>query len=240
MFRAWGSGHKFLYRLFGLNLANLLGVTVANVGYGTYPKQRAEEQIEDVATAVEFLHSEAGRFQVDPSQIHLMGHSSGAHLVVMALLQRPSIRQKVHSVIPVSGVYDLVQHRRYECARGVENISTLEPACGGFEGSYDLLSPMILLEGAEFKASLDQPLPPFFLIHGLRDGTVPSKCSTLFHQALLEYDIPVTFEKLEHENHASIIMDIIQLDPTEEPIQKTSDMPVLAAHVARVLEGRLG
>ena len=233
--RAWGSGSKFLYRLFGMNLANLLGVTVANVGYGTYPTQRAEEQITDVVTAVNFISSEGDRFGVDRNEMFLMGHSSGAHIATMAVLQESSIRSKLKALVPLSGVFDLNAHYRYECARGVEDISTLKPACGGSEESYRRLSPQWMVRDDRFKASLSEPLPPVFLVHGLRDGVVPHTSSGYFHQALVEQGVSVSFERLKEDDHASFVLDIIRIDPTETALPIEDSFPVLAACLRKVI-----
>lgn len=69
------------------------------------------DMVQQLRRAVQWLHRHAGRFGGDPQQIHLVGHSSGAHLASVLLTTRwadhglPDKVFKTGSCI--SGMYDL-------------------------------------------------------------------------------------------------------------------------------------
>jgi len=104
-----------------------------------------------------------------------VGHSAGAQLCMMALLQRAQAaqaaaataasepvtngtqhhnqqQQQQHLRMPqqfvgVTGVYDIAKHYAYEKDRGVHSLSTMLPAMGGFE-HFAANSPSVILAAA--------------------------------------------------------------------------------------------
>jgi acetyl esterase/lipase len=63
--------------------ANGKGWAFASANYRLVPQATVEQQAADVASAVAWLRSNAGRQGLDPNRIVLMGHSAGAHLVAL-------------------------------------------------------------------------------------------------------------------------------------------------------------
>jgi acetyl esterase/lipase len=63
--------------------ANGKGWAFASTNYRLVPQATVEQQAADVASAVAWLRSNAGRQGLDPNRIVLMGHSAGAHLVAL-------------------------------------------------------------------------------------------------------------------------------------------------------------
>eukprot|EP00878_Enallax_costatus_P019497 GHUV01020570.1.p1 GENE.GHUV01020570.1~~GHUV01020570.1.p1 ORF type:complete len:468 (+),score=134.16 GHUV01020570.1:543-1946(+) len=103
-------------------------------------------------------------------QVSLVGHSAGAQLCMMALLQRAKTiheakqtpQQNLLTTLPhqkngspampkqfvaVTGVYDIAKHYAYEKQRGVHELSTMKRAMGGFDG-FAAMSPAIILGAA--------------------------------------------------------------------------------------------
>lgn len=103
-------------------------------------------------------------------QVSLVGHSAGAQLYMMALLQRAkAIHEILHSsqqppatvtskhqidlpampkqFVAITGVYDIAKHYAYEEQRGVHELSTMKRAMGGFEG-FAAMSPAVILGAA--------------------------------------------------------------------------------------------
>ena len=113
--------------------------------------------VEDGAAAVAWVRRNIGRFGGEPRQIHLMGHSAGAHIAALLALDQ-----------------------RYLAAAGIEP-GTLESLVG-LAGPYDFLP----LKGATLKRIFavddmaeSQPItfadgnaPPALLLHGENDRTV--------------------------------------------------------------------
>jgi arylformamidase len=59
------------------------GYAFASINYRLVPAATVEQQAADVAAAVAWARSNAGRLGIDASRIVLMGHSAGAHLVAL-------------------------------------------------------------------------------------------------------------------------------------------------------------
>jgi acetyl esterase/lipase len=152
----WESGSKGEFRFVGQALAARGFVTVIP-DYRLYPEVRFPTFVEDGAAAVAWVQRNIGRFGGEPRQIHLMGHSAGAHIAALLALDQ-----------------------RYLAAAGIEP-GTLKGLVG-LAGPYDFLP----LTGATLKrifAADDmagtQPItfadgdaPPTLLLHGENDGTV--------------------------------------------------------------------
>ena len=57
------------------------GFAVAAMNYRFHPEVTPREQAQDVAAAAVWLANNANLYGIDPRQIYLVGHASGAHLV---------------------------------------------------------------------------------------------------------------------------------------------------------------
>lgn len=63
---------------------NSQGYVVVSVDYRLVPDVAVETQFDDVDHAIRWVYDNITRYGGDPSNLHLMGHSAGAHLVAMA------------------------------------------------------------------------------------------------------------------------------------------------------------
>jgi acetyl esterase/lipase len=204
---AWGSGKPWFYRLTATPFLKM-NLAVAIVGYRTYPSGDLNVQVDDLELAALELSKRypklCGAQRIRRSiGTCVMGHSSGAHLALVMLVERakrllhlqeaklqnpggenttsvndgPSM--PVDSFVGISGPYNISHHFDYEAARGVEEISPLKPACGYSREQFRRNSPALKL--VDFLASfqecdnlaLDNFLPKMLLIHGIEDDTVP-------------------------------------------------------------------
>uniref|UniRef100_A0AAV1T1A3 Kynurenine formamidase n=1 Tax=Peronospora matthiolae TaxID=2874970 RepID=A0AAV1T1A3_9STRA len=95
--------------------AGCLGVTV---NYRLAPEVRHPTHVEDVAAAVTWLHRNVAKFGGDPNNLVLVGHSAGAHLVMLILadpqyLKAAGLDQPVDAFVKgavgISGVYNIVR-----------------------------------------------------------------------------------------------------------------------------------
>ncbi len=77
-----------------------LGYDYASINYSLCPNEPLETLIDQTQKAIRFLQTTH-----DPSNITLVGHSAGAHLIAMALSRSNST--KFAKVILVSGIFDL-------------------------------------------------------------------------------------------------------------------------------------
>jgi len=89
------------------------GVAVALVRYPLAPAHKFPAQAEDVARACAYLIRVADNYGFDAKRVFLMGHSAGAHLASLVVLDGRYLRgagapaNAVAGVIAVSGIYDL-------------------------------------------------------------------------------------------------------------------------------------
>jgi len=187
---AWGSGKPWMYRLSAVGLAQRLRARyVAVVQYPVYPASSILEQRDCVCAALRYLRKGAW---LPPAQqtvaaagktktrLILSGHSSGANICALALLQAAKAGRRVADVfVSLAGVFDVAAHYSWERSRGVHLLSPMGPAAGGDESRHWECSPTVLLQqlppapapGAV--SAVAAFLPIVLLLHGTEDTTVP-------------------------------------------------------------------
>jgi fermentation-respiration switch protein FrsA (DUF1100 family) len=190
-----------MYRLVALPFLEL-GMTVAIVGYRTYPDANVTGQVNDLFQALSRLLDKFPSLFSSPPDGEtydfigtiLIGHSSGAHLSLLMMveyIQRQLPNSNSQDTIPsiffdfvigLSGPYNISQHFDFEAHRGVEELSPMKPACGHTREEFKYHSPtsrlLQLCHTAE--SSLLKPtnkskhfMPSILLVHGMKDSTVP-------------------------------------------------------------------
>lgn len=174
----WATGERWHYSPMATRLAES-GVIACVVSYSLFPQAQTPQMVREVTQALDWCLRHAHRLQADPGNVSLVGHSAGAHLCAMALLQRAqqmgggtkgrstgdtsrSPRSTVAArrdglsmpkrAVLISGVYDIERHYEYEDARGVATLSTMCPAVGGPE-AFAGQSPAVLLAAVAQRAA---------------------------------------------------------------------------------------
>jgi acetyl esterase/lipase len=82
---AWTGGSRLTYRPLSQTLANT-GFVVFDVDYRLPPAVNVVGEIQDAATAESWVLQNAGRYGGDTSEVFVMGHSAGGHLVAMTMI----------------------------------------------------------------------------------------------------------------------------------------------------------
>lgn len=97
------------------------GIATAVISYRLMPKVKLEDQIDDVAHAVAWIHAHAAEHGADPDTIFLSGHSAGAQLAAWVALDRSRLAAvdvpaaAIRGLIAVSGAaYDVADEKTYE------------------------------------------------------------------------------------------------------------------------------
>lgn len=88
---SWKGGHKEDYAFVGRALARA-GFVVAVADYRVYPEIRFPEFVKDGARAVRWVADNAAAYGGKTTEIHLMGHSAGAHIAAMIALDAAYLR----------------------------------------------------------------------------------------------------------------------------------------------------
>ena len=196
----------------------LSGFTVASMEYRTSNEAPFPAQLIDVKSAVRYLKANAARYSIDPDRIGVMGESAGGHLTALAALTGET--------------------REFDEGAYLEYSSAVQAAAPWYVPADFFLfpqrstpsgaSPESLLIGAKAEDSpalvkkanpvsyVTENAPPFLLLHGTDDHTVPFSQSEALYEKLTEKGNDVTLYAIEGADHADLaffqpeIWDIIQ------------------------------
>jgi acetyl esterase/lipase len=130
----WVQGARSAYQYWGPYLA-ARGYAVFAISYRLATKGKMFPQaVQDVLAGVQFVRGNAGKFNIDPQRIGLLGASAGGHLASLAALSGKkfaggypqdafaSISTEVKALVSVYGVYDLnAMWLTYQIQGSVEN-----------------------------------------------------------------------------------------------------------------------
>ncbi|CAG2192096.1 PCME [Mytilus edulis] len=88
---AWSSGEKTMYGPLCVEIANRLKAVVCCPNLSIYPKGYVDDMIQDVVDCVAWVCDNPHMHGANKNDIVLIGHSSGAHLCVMSVLELLSL-----------------------------------------------------------------------------------------------------------------------------------------------------
>ncbi|PZU73711.1 MAG: alpha/beta hydrolase [Brevundimonas sp.] len=165
---SWDSGSRDLYGWAAQALA-AQGFVVVLPDYRLVPQALFPAFIEDAATATAKAAEVVGRYGGDPARLGVLGHSAGAHLAMMIVLDR-----------------------RYMAAVGQPG---LIKAAAGLAGPYDFLPFDVAASRNAFgrapDPTLTQPVtfvrpdaPPIWLGHGTADTVVHDEDAVILDQRM--------------------------------------------------------
>ncbi|HEX2726571.1 MAG TPA: alpha/beta hydrolase, partial [Beijerinckiaceae bacterium] len=184
------------------------GYAVASIGYRLSQEAIFPAQIHDCKAAIRWLRANAARYGYDASRIGAWGPSAGGHLAALLGTSggvkelegdggNASQSSRVQAVVDFFGPTDLPAMARFP--------SNLDHAAAD--------SPESQLIGGKVgdsleKAALANPIryitkddPPFLILHGDKDMTVPINQSELLEKALREAGVPVTYRVMQGAGH---------------------------------------
>ena len=146
------------------------------INYRLAPKYKITDAADDVERAVAWVRAHATEYRVDPKRIALMGESAGGHLVSLAGA-RNRRASRVRAVVSFYGPHDMAtlseQRKtppdRLEALFGVSDLSPASLAV------IRKVSPI---------NCVTKDMPPYLLIHGTADTTVPYSESVKMCQAM--------------------------------------------------------
>ncbi len=182
----------------------LNGYVAISVNYRLTGEAPWPAQIEDVKAAVRWLRAHAEEHRVDVERIGAYGNSAGAHLVSLLGLV------KKHDGLEGSGDFqEQLSSVRAVCASATPADFLNWGAPGALSerlGNTFLAGPK---EGLRDRARQASPItyarddaPPFLLIHGTADQTVPIQQSNRFAKALREAGAKeVRYMIFDNESH---------------------------------------
>ena len=183
------------------------GFVVASVEYRTSNEGTHTMQLCDIKAAIRYLRAYAKRYRINSEKFGVMGESAGGYLTCMAALD---------------------QDKKLDTGEYLEYSSQVQAACPWYPPTdashfpYDdvekaAMSSESLLMGFNVmthpqEAYENSPVskvtpdaPPFLLIHGTKDSTVPFSQSEELYDALEAAGCDVTLLALDGAEHADLM-----------------------------------
>ena len=220
-----------MYRLIASGLAILLNCkSCIVIGYPVYPYGTIREQAYSIYESIKYIKDNEKKILNDDNYNYILcGHSSGANIGALAILNSIKNRDKaklVDTFIGLSGVYDIQKHYNWESGRGVNEISPMKPAAGDII-NFDKCSPTILLQNniltlfcndndnnnnGIYEVEVKRLFPFSILVHGIQDHVVPYTSTKEFSESL--------HNKVPHEliyfngDHGEPIIDMMKQENT--------------------------
>ncbi|NJL92069.1 MAG: alpha/beta hydrolase [Coleofasciculaceae cyanobacterium SM2_1_6] len=195
------------------------GYAVWAITYRYAPAHRFPTQLQDVRTALEFIHSRGGDYETDVERIAIMGRSAGAQLAMLAAYSpefatgSPAIKAVVNYYGPVdleAGYYDLPN------PDPIDSRAVLLDFLGGTPEEvgelYRAASPINFVKGSNSYSSgnnsgnssgaSDRSLPPSLLIYGGKDHIVMAKFGKALADQIKARGDRAVFLKIPWADHA--------------------------------------
>lgn len=182
------------------------GFVVASLQYRTSNEEKYPAQLIDVKAGIRYLKAHAERYRIDEKRFGVMGESAGGQLAAMSAL---------------------LKDKSYEDGQYLEYSSEVQAACvwypvtdlTGFsypssEASAASIESQVLgynVTSAKEKALEASPVsyvtnnaPPFLIIHGTNDHTVPFAQGELLYDRLVAAGCDAALIAIEGAEHADI------------------------------------
>jgi acetyl esterase/lipase len=178
------------------------GYLVVSLDYRLAPKYKWPAQITDVKCAIRHLRANAATYKLDPNRIGVWGGSAGGHLVAML------------GTTDVSAGFDVGEY--------IDQSSRVQAVVDLFGPAYlpALLSSNAQLVGSRVfgTTSRDDPIlvraspvtyitpddPPFLILQGDKDTTVPMEQSQILYDKLKAGGVPATLVIVKNSGHSFI------------------------------------
>lgn len=195
---AWGPGDRSSAMLPFVNPALAkagfltVAISVRHSGQAVFPAQ-----LLDVQAALSWLRSNPLGLPIDAEHIGVWGQSAGGHLAALAGLTPGG--DDVQAVVTISGPSDLL---RPGGEMQIDRPSPVTALMGG-----DVSTHAEQLRAASPIAHVTADAPPFLIIHGTDDETVPYEQAERLHRALREAGADTQLITVEGGHHN------LRLDP---------------------------
>lgn len=182
------------------------GFVVASVEYRTSNEGCFPIQLQDVKAGIRYLRALSDRYNIDTERFGVMGESAGGYLAAMAALADDpafdvgaftEFSSKVQAACPWYPPSDVTGFK-YDSP--VESAASMESL---------LLGKNVMLNQEEALkicpvSFVTKEAPPFLIIHGDNDHTVPFEQGEILHDKLEEAGADVRLLVLEGADHADM------------------------------------
>ncbi|MBA3724069.1 MAG: carbohydrate binding domain-containing protein [Candidatus Levybacteria bacterium] len=209
---SWSTGSKDKSCLIKQQAPNMIykGFAVACINYRLLDEASFPAQIEDVKGAIRFLRANAATYKIYGNKIGIWGSSAGGHLSALAgtiggVTQYDTglnlgVSSSVQAVVDDFGPTDFLAFAQ------TPGIQPTQVALGTRLLGCDILSPECEDEAraASSVTYVTPDDPPFSILHGTKDNTVPLSQSQLLYDALRAKNVPVNFTIVQGMGHGGL------------------------------------
>jgi len=200
------------------------GYAMVSIDYRLSAEALFPAQIEDVKTAVRWIRATADRYRLDAGRIGLWGSSAGGHLAALAATSGPGTFESaasehagfssdIQAVVDGYGPVDFLQldAHRDPLDRPSDDPESI-PLPPGMRSAHANSFESLLLGGpieqhvervaAANPLAYERPgVPPFLILHGTSDATVPPHQSQLLFEGLAARGVDVTLCLIDGLGH---------------------------------------
>ncbi len=206
-----GGWSEFNKKLFAPAAMKFLpeGIVVVIPDHTLYPHAGYEQMTREVAAAIGWTLENIAQYGGDPGRVVVCGHSSGGHLVGLALMDPRFLPAFGHSAGEMGGVtyvssgYDLPAQYAYEQTRSGGRVTqlmlTMKGVAGGVE-HFSAASPIHYVR---------PDLPPTLVLHGDADQTIPVDQAVAFHAALQKVGARSELKLYPGRGHSEILFSAL-------------------------------
>ena len=189
----WAGGDKKDMRLLADPLVES-NFTTFSINYRLAPTNRWPACFDDVQTAIRWVKAHASEYKGDSKHIALIGYSAGGQLVCLAAVQAKE-DTRVQAVVGCAAPTDMLadNRRRGGLSKSCQDLFNRPP-------QIDAEAEKILREVSAINF-IKPGLPPFILIHGTEDKSVPYDQSIKFQAKLKDNGVPCDLVTVKGAGH---------------------------------------
>ncbi|PAY16166.1 calcium sensor EFh [Rhodopirellula sp. SM50] len=185
------------------------GFVGATIEYRLTGEAAFPAQIEDCKCAIRYLRAHAAKYNLDVDRIAVGGSSAGGHLVALLGTSGgvkelegnggwPDQSSRVQAVVDLYGPTDF---KTFVTTPGYERHNDAGSPESRLLGGGEVLKKPEGIKQVNPITYVDKDDPPFLIIHGSDDRTVPPNQSELLHKALQAAEVESTLHVIEGAGH---------------------------------------
>jgi acetyl esterase/lipase len=202
----WKKGDKDIYSTLGKTYAKK-GIVTVIINYGLSPEVQHPAHILDTAAAFAWTAKNIRKFGGDPDKVFVSGHSAGAHLTSLLVLDNKYLNKynlsssNIKGLIAIAGVYKIGDFNlKSKSGSQISSQFTsklFNDAFGKDQSKWADASPLNHVEGNT---------PPILIMVGEKEGKYLELQGKMLYQALKKKGAPVQWAVIPGKGHITEIM----------------------------------
>ncbi len=185
------------------------GFVGATIEYRLTGEAPFPAQIEDCKCAIRYLRAHAQKYNIDPQRIAVGGSSAGGHLVALLGTSGGVPELEGHggwgdqssTVQAVVDLYGPTDFKLFVTTPGYESHNADGSPESSLLGGGEVLPQTAGIQRVNPITYVDKHDPPYLIIHGSNDRTVPANQSQALHQALQAAGVESTLHVIQGAGH---------------------------------------